>query len=119
MAAAAILVFDLQLPVLVSQIGDVPVNARFKFHEDRSIFGRVIVVFVNSRWRPPPFWFLTCDFRFQSIVHSWFAIHVFRHFSIISHGWRAISDFVCWKIGPEVENWVMWRHQAETNITSR
>ena len=40
-------------------------NVCFKFHQDRSIFDRVIVIFVNSRWRQPPSWFLTENLRIR------------------------------------------------------
>ena len=65
MAAAAILVFDVGLPVSILSDRDVVGNVYLKFHQDRSIFDRVIVIFINSRWRPPPSWFPTMDFRFR------------------------------------------------------
>ena len=58
MAAAAILVFDFQLRFCVISIGHVVLYVHVKSHQDRTIFGRIMVICVNSRWRPPPSCFL-------------------------------------------------------------
>ena len=57
MAAAAILDFVSILPVLEFPIRRSAKNMPVKFDQNRSIFGRVIAIVVNSIWRPPPSWF--------------------------------------------------------------
>ena len=51
-------------------IGDVIINVCVKFHQDRSIFGRVTVISVISRRRRPPSWFLKIYFQFLCLSNK-------------------------------------------------
>ncbi len=64
MAAAAILDFDLALPVLSCMKWHVTQNSYVKFRQDRLKFGQVLAVSNNKIWRPPPSWILDFHFRF-------------------------------------------------------
>ena len=64
MAAADILDFDCTLPVFIYLNSAWREELNVKFHQDRSVFGRVITISVKSRWRPPPSWILISHLRF-------------------------------------------------------
>ena len=72
MAAGASLDFDCTLPFwhfsIVHDVG----SLHIKFRQHRSVSDRFITIYVKSRWRPPPPWFLISYFRFWSllIVHD-------------------------------------------------
>ena len=81
MAPAAILVFDVGLPVSIFSDRGFVANVCFKFHRNWSIFDRVIVICVNSIWRPPPSWFSMVESRFP----------FFRSGMVY---WKCVSNFI-------------------------
>ena len=92
MAAVAILVCDFSyLPFCVTSIGSGVRYLHVKFHQDRIIFGRVIVIWVNSRWRPPLFYF---DFILRNLCYFnrvWWYAPVWQNSSRLDDIWLSYS----------------------------
>jgi hypothetical protein len=72
MAAAAILDFDWNFQFSNFSIQNYIRSICFKFHQNPSIYARVISIFQNSRWPPPPSWISKYDSHFRFFVWDTF-----------------------------------------------